>query len=101
MPSKWSIAGKAGVDPFDVSLPLLVEYLPAWHNVDFIALVADRSQDAGFIRPSRRIRSKPHLWILIPICQLHPICASSVSPVMHVVAVNLPIPLDLVGTDGK
>lgn len=50
------IAGKAGVDPFDVSLPLLVEYLPRWYDVDFIALVVDRGRDAGFIRPSRRIR---------------------------------------------
>lgn len=50
------IAAKAGVDPFDVSLPLLVEYLPRWKDVDFIALVVDRGRDAGFIRPSRRIR---------------------------------------------
>jgi hypothetical protein len=50
------IAAKAGVDPFDVSLPLLVEYLPRWHDVDFIALVVERGQEAGFIRPSRRIR---------------------------------------------
>lgn len=50
------IAGKAGVDPFDVSLPLLVEYLPAWNDVDFIALVVERGRQAGFIRPSRRIR---------------------------------------------
>jgi hypothetical protein len=50
------IAAKAGVDPFDVSLPLLVEYLPAWSDVDFVALVVDRGRAAGFIRPSRRIR---------------------------------------------
>lgn len=50
------IAAKAGVDPFDVSLPLLVEYLPAWNDVDFIALVVDRGREGGFIRPSRRIR---------------------------------------------
>ncbi len=50
------IAAKAGVDPFDVSLPLLVEYLPRWKDVDFIALAVDRGRDAGFIRPSRRIR---------------------------------------------
>ena len=50
------IAGKAGVDPFDVSLALLVEYLPDWHDVDFIALVVERGREAGFIRPSRRIR---------------------------------------------
>lgn len=50
------IAGKAGVDPFDVSLPLLIEYLPRWYDVDFIELVVDRGREAGFIRPSRRIR---------------------------------------------
>lgn len=50
------IAGRAGVDPFDVSLPLLVEYLPAWNDVDFIQLVAAQGRDSSFIRPSRRIR---------------------------------------------
>jgi hypothetical protein len=50
------IAAKAGVDPFDVSLPLLVEYLPAWSDVDFVALVVERGRAASFIRPSRRIR---------------------------------------------
>jgi hypothetical protein len=50
------IAAKAEVDPFDVSLPLLVEYLPSWHDVDFVQLVVERGRQAGFIRPSRRIR---------------------------------------------
>lgn len=50
------IAGKAGVDPFDVSLPLLVEYLPRWNDVDFIQLTVQRGRETGFIRPSRRIR---------------------------------------------
>jgi len=50
------IAAKAQVDLFDVSLPLLVEYIPAWPDVDFIALVLERGRAAGFIRPSRRIR---------------------------------------------
>jgi hypothetical protein len=50
------IAAKAGVDIFDVSLPLLVEYLPRWNDVDFITLVVERGRDTGFIRPSRRIR---------------------------------------------
>ena len=49
------IAGRAGVDPFDVSLSLLIEYLPAWNDVDFIKLAVERGRDAGFIRPSRRI----------------------------------------------
>lgn len=53
---QMEIAGKAGVDPFDVSLPLLVEYLPRWNDIDFIALVVKDGREAGFIRPSRRIR---------------------------------------------
>ena len=52
------IAGKAGVDPFDVSLHLLIEYLPRWYDVDFIELVVRDGRRAGFIRPSRRIRIK-------------------------------------------
>lgn len=52
------IAGKAGVDPFDVSLHLLVEYLPRWNDVDFVDLVVREGRTAGFIRPSRRIRIK-------------------------------------------
>jgi hypothetical protein len=50
------IAAKAQVDPFDVSLPLLVEYLPDWHDVDLVALLVERGRQGGFIRPSRRIR---------------------------------------------
>lgn len=50
------IAAKAAVDPFDVSLALLVEYLPAWSDVDIVALFVERGRSAGFIRPSRRIR---------------------------------------------
>lgn len=53
---QMEIAGKAGVDPFDVSLPLLVEYLPRWYDVDFVALIVESGKDFGFIRPSRRIR---------------------------------------------
>ena len=53
---QMEIAGKAGVDPFDVSLPLLVEYLPRWYDIDFIDLVVKQGREAGFIRPSRRIR---------------------------------------------
>jgi hypothetical protein len=50
------IAARTGVDPFDVSLPLLVEYLPRWYDVDFVALVVERGRKSSFIRPSRRIR---------------------------------------------
>ena len=44
------------MDPFDVSLPLLVEYLPKWNDIDFIALIVESGREGGFIRPSRRIR---------------------------------------------
>lgn len=50
------IAGKAGVDPFDVSLPLLVEYLPRWHDVDIVQVFVQDGRRLGFLRPSRRIR---------------------------------------------
>jgi hypothetical protein len=55
---QMEIAAKAGVDPFDVSLPLIVEYLPKWNDIDFIALIVERGREGGFIRPSRRIRIK-------------------------------------------
>lgn len=50
------IAGRAGVDPFDVSLPLLVAYMPGWayNGHDPVALVVERGRQGGFIRPSRR-----------------------------------------------
>jgi len=53
---QMEIAGKAGVDPFDVSLPLIVEYLPGWNDVDFVQLIVELGSSSGFIRPSRRIR---------------------------------------------
>ena len=55
---QMEIASKAGVDPFDVSLPLIVEYLPKWNDIDFIALIVEKGREGGFIRPSRRIRIK-------------------------------------------
>lgn len=66
------IAAKAGVDPFDVSLALLVEYLPAWSDVDFVALVVERGRAAGFIRPSRRIRIKTPPVDLAEYCPIPP-----------------------------
>lgn len=66
---RLEIAAKAGVDPFDVSLPLLVAYLPRWNDVDFIDLVVTRGREAGFIRPSRRIHNQSPL---IDLCEYHP-----------------------------
>ncbi len=50
------IAGKAEVDPFEVSVPLLVEYLPALlaRGEDPVAVFVSEGRRLGFIRPSRR-----------------------------------------------
>jgi hypothetical protein len=50
------VAGRAGVDPFEVSLPLLVEYFPrlAREGHDPVAFFVERGRQAGFIRPSTR-----------------------------------------------
>lgn len=55
---RMEIAGRAGVDPFDVSLPLMIEYIPRWSvdGTDMITFFVERGRQAGFIRPSRRIR---------------------------------------------
>ena len=52
------IAGRAGVDPFDVSLRLMVEYIPKWSydGTDMVTIFVEHGRSAGFIRPSRRIR---------------------------------------------
>lgn len=53
---RLEIAGRAGVDPFEVSLPLLVEYLPrlAARGVDPIAIIVAEGRQIEIIRPSRR-----------------------------------------------
>ena len=50
------IAGRAGVDVFEVSLPLLVEYLPLLlaDGVDPVAFVVAEGRRLHFIRPSTR-----------------------------------------------
>jgi hypothetical protein len=57
------IAGRAGVDPFDVSLPLMVAYIPLWSYTgqDMVTLFVERGRQAGFIRPSRRTRPRTPL----------------------------------------
>ena len=54
---RLEIAGRAGVDVFDVSLPLVVRYLPVFaaRGEDPVARVVADGRRAGFIRPSRRI----------------------------------------------
>jgi hypothetical protein len=51
------VACRAGVDPFAVSLPLLVQYLPRCRRMgqDPLAFLAEQGERLGIIRPSRRI----------------------------------------------
>jgi hypothetical protein len=53
---RLEIAGRAGVEPFDVSMALLVEYLPryAYMGVDPIKLFVTEGRWLRFIRPSTR-----------------------------------------------
>lgn len=50
------IAGRAGADPFEVSVALLVQYLPqfAYTGGDPVALFVEQGRHLGLIRPSRR-----------------------------------------------
>lgn len=50
------IAGQAGVDVFDISVPLLVEYLPLLmeQGTDPVALFVTEGRRLAFIRPSKR-----------------------------------------------
>jgi len=52
------IAGLAVVDPFDVSLELITQYIPrlTQQGRDPIAVLVAKGEKFGFIRPSRRIR---------------------------------------------
>lgn len=54
---RLEIAGRAGVDLFEVSLPLLVTYLPrlAAAGQDPLEVFVNDGRRLGFIRPSRRI----------------------------------------------
>ena len=57
---RLEIAGRAGVDPFEVSLALLVQYLPeyAYTGQDPVTVFVTQGRALGFIRPSRRTRSR-------------------------------------------
>lgn len=54
---RLEVAARAEVDVFDVSLPLLVRYLPlfAAQGQDPIGTFLERGRAAGFIRPARRV----------------------------------------------
>jgi hypothetical protein len=51
------VARRAAVDVFDVSLPLLVRWMPrfAAQGEDPVEVFVARGRAAGFIRPSRRV----------------------------------------------
>ena len=53
---RLEIAGRAGVDPYAVSLPLLVEYLPffAARGLDPVHVIVEQGRALRFIRPSSR-----------------------------------------------
>jgi hypothetical protein len=53
---RLEIAGQAGVDPYAVSLPLLVEYLPffAARGLDPVRVVVEQGRALRLIRPSSR-----------------------------------------------
>ncbi|OQA12659.1 MAG: Transposase DDE domain protein [Chloroflexi bacterium ADurb.Bin360] len=56
---RMEIAGRATVDPFDVSMQLLIRYLPtlAADGTDPIALFVQRGRFARFIRPASRLKA--------------------------------------------
>lgn len=55
---RLEIAGRADVDPFEVSLPLLVAYLPFFASFggDPLRAFLEDGRRVGFIRPSRRMQ---------------------------------------------
>lgn len=54
---RLEVAAEIGVDPFDVSLPLLVREGPtiALLDTDLVTFLCEHGERLGFIRPSRRI----------------------------------------------
>lgn len=55
---RLEIAHKAGVDPFEVSIDLLVQYAPqyAYEGRNPVQIFVERGRKLGFIQPSRRTR---------------------------------------------
>jgi len=53
---RLEIAGRAGVDPFEVSLPLMIQYLPQYaaRGLDPIPAFLENARFLRFIRPSTR-----------------------------------------------
>ncbi len=76
---RLEIAAAAGVDPFEVSLPLLVQYLPLLleRGDDPVAVFVAEGRRLQFIRPSRRTvihapTIPPEAYVLPPPALLAP-----------------------------
>lgn len=69
---RTEIAARAGVDPFDVSMKLLVQYIPELTSmgIDPIEAFVERGREARFIRPSRRTQIKAPI---IPPEEINPL----------------------------
>ena len=56
---RLELAVRAGIDPFEISLPLFLRHLPqlaATGYADPLAVLIERGEAAGILRPSRRTR---------------------------------------------
>ncbi len=55
---RFAVARRAAVDVCDVSLPLLIRWMPrfAAQGDDPVSIFVERGRAAGFIRPSRRVK---------------------------------------------
>ena len=69
---RLEMAWRAGADPFEVSLPLFIQYAPfyASQGQDPVQVFVEDGRRLGFIRPSRRtvIRGPtlPETWTPLP-----------------------------------
>lgn len=69
---RLEIAWRAGVDPFEVSLPLFIQYAPwyASQGRDPVQEFVESGRELGFIRPSRRVTIQapdmPDTWPPLP-----------------------------------
>jgi hypothetical protein len=68
---RLEIAQQADCDPSEVSMALLVKYLPRYaaKGLDAIAIFVERGRHAGFIRPSRRNQIRAPV---IPLDEIRP-----------------------------
>jgi hypothetical protein len=66
------IAARAGAEPEEVSLALMVEYMPdlARDGIDPVAFFVEQGRDAYFIRPTRRIQIRTPA---VPLAEIRPL----------------------------